>query len=75
VLPPALAISVIRANGRKRTASVENGVEPAHVNLVQSVTIPGQKGHGRVTLVNWSICCLSLSMNLWNAWGFVVRNP
>ena len=47
---PALGISVVRANGRKLTASVENGVEPAHVNLVQSV-IPGQKGcfvRGRV---------------------------
>ena len=41
---PALGISVVRANGRKLTASVENGVEPAHVNLVQSVIIPGQKG-------------------------------
>ena len=41
---PALGISVVRANGRKLTVSVENGVEPAHVNLVQSVIIPGQKG-------------------------------
>ena len=41
---PALGISLVRANGQKFTASIENEAEPAHINLVQSVTIPGQKG-------------------------------
>ena len=41
---PALGISLVRANGQKLTASIENETEPAHINLVQSVTIPGQKG-------------------------------
>ena len=40
----ALGISLVRANGQKLAASVESGIEPAHVNLVQSVSIPGQKG-------------------------------
>lgn len=41
---PVLGISVVRANGQKLAASIENKSEPAHINLVQSVTIPGQKG-------------------------------
>ena len=41
---PALGLSVVRANGQQLTASVENEVGPSHVNLVQTVTIPGQKG-------------------------------
>ena len=41
---PALGLSVVRANGQRLTASEENDAKPVHVNLVQSVTIPGQKG-------------------------------
>ena len=40
----ALSLSVVQANGQQLTASVENEVGPAYVNLVQTVTIPGQKG-------------------------------
>ena len=40
---PALGISVVRANGQKLTASIENEAEPDYINLVQSVTIPSQK--------------------------------
>ena len=40
---PALGLSVVWANGKRLTASVEKDAEPARVNLVQSVTIPGQK--------------------------------
>ena len=41
---PALGLSVVRANGQRVTASEENDAKPAHLNLVRSVTIPGQKG-------------------------------
>ena len=36
----ALGISVVRASGQKVHASQDGKVETAHVNLVQSVTIP-----------------------------------
>ena len=41
---PALSLSVVRANGQQLTASVEKEVGPAHVNLVQTVTTPVEKG-------------------------------